>query len=356
MSGSIHINGREIGGSAPPYVIAEISANHHNDLALVLELVDAIAEAGADAVKLQHFTPDTITVRSDLPEFKISGGTLWDGASLWELYNGAMFPWEWTDAVAQRAAERGLTWFSTPFDESAVEFLTQFETAAYKVASFELIDLPLIRRIAAEGKPIIMSTGMASEDEIDAAVVAARGAGCGELALLRCNSGYPADPSEMDLRTIPVMATRWGVPIGLSDHTLSHTAAVAAVALGACIVEKHVTMRRADGGPDAAFSLEPAELSSLVVAVREAAAAVGDVRFGPSDGEAASLKFRPSLRAVTSIEAGEPITTENVQSVRPAGGLPPEAIGEVIGRVATRSLQVGEALLWSDLTDRDSHD
>ena len=261
---SIRIAGREIGSDRPPYVIAEISANHRGSLAAAVELVHAAAESGADAVKLQHYTPDTITVRSDHPDFLVTGGTLWDGRQLADLYAEAMTPWEWTDDLAAAADDAGITWFSTPFDTTAADFLVRYDVPAFKIASFEIVDLPLIRYVAGLGKPIIVSTGMASLQEIDAAVDAT---GDTETAILRCNSGYPARPDEMDLRAIPVMRDRWNRPIGLSDHTLGSTAAIAAVALGACIVEKHLTLRRSDGGPDAAFSAEPHELAELVAAL-----------------------------------------------------------------------------------------
>ena len=277
---SIRIAGREIGPDQPPYVIAEISANHRGSLAAAVELVHAAAESGADAVKLQHYTPDTITVRSDHPDFLVTGGTLWDGRQLADLYAEAMTPWEWTDDLAAAADDAGITWFSTPFDTTAADFLVRYDVPAFKIASFEIVDLPLIRHVAGLGKPVIVSTGMASMQEIDAAVDAT---GDTETAILRCNSGYPARPDEMDLRAIPVMRDRWNRPIGLSDHTLGATAAVAAVALGACIVEKHLTLRRSDGGPDAAFSAEPHELTELVDALRDAHATLGEARFGPSD-------------------------------------------------------------------------
>lgn len=341
MMDGLHIAGRAIGPEYPPYVIAELSANHGQRLDAALALVEAAAEAGVDAVKLQHYTPDTITVRSDRPEFAVRGGTLWDGRQLYDLYAEAMTPWEWTDAIAAAAAACGLNWLSTPFDPTAVAFLDRHESAALKIASFELVDLPLIRCAAATGLPLVLSTGMATVVEIDAAVAAVRDAGSGGFALLRCNSAYPAIPAEMDLRSITMMAQRWGVPIGLSDHTLGETAAVTAVALGACIIEKHVTMRRADGGPDAAFSAEPHELARLVRAVHDAHDALGGYRFGPSPHEQASLAFRRSLRVARPIAAGEPISAENVRSMRPAGGLAPDALGSLLGRCAAVELETG---------------
>lgn len=343
------IDGRTIGTDHAPYVIAELSANHRGSLTAMIELIHAAHSAGADAVKFQHYTPETITVRSDHSDFHISGGTLWDGAQLADLYAEAAMPWEWTPDLVAICNELGITWFSSPFDPTAVEFLVGHDVPAFKIASFEITDLPLIRTAASQRRPLIISTGMANVAEIDAAVRAAQESGAPWLALLRCNSGYPADPGEMDLRAIPAMSSLWGVPVGLSDHTLSPSAAVAAVALGACIVEKHLTLRRSDGGPDAAFSLEPDELATLVTSVREAHRALGTVRFGPSPREEASLAFRRSLRAVRPIAAGEVISVDNVRSVRPAGGLPPDQLDVVAGMVALRALAQGDPITWSDV-------
>jgi pseudaminic acid synthase len=347
---SFRIAERAIGVDEPPYLIAEISANHRGSLAGAIELVHAAAEAGADAVKLQHYTPDTITVRSEHPDFLVTGGTLWDGRQLADLYAEAMTPWEWTDDLAAAADAAGISWFSTPFDTTAADFLMRYDVPAFKIASFEIVDLPLIRYVAGLGKPMIISTGMATLPEIDAAVEAATGAsGAAELAVLRCNSGYPAAPGEMDLRAISTMQDRWQLPIGLSDHTLGSTAAIAAVALGACIVEKHLTLHRSDGGPDAAFSAEPDEFRSLVAAVREAHLALGATRFGPSEREVANLAFRRSLRAARPIAAGTTLTVDDVRSMRPAGGLAPDHLSDVIGSTARIDLAVGDPIRWSDL-------
>lgn len=345
----IAIDGRLVSAEMPPYVIAEVSANHLGSKAAALELILAAHEAGADAVKLQHYKPDTITVRSSHPDFLVEGGTLWDGEQLADLYARATMPWEWTADLIEQAVSVGLTWFSTPFDCTAVDFLEGLHSPAYKIASFEIIDLPLIRYAASKRRPLLISTGMATVAEIDSAVRAAQEGGAPSVALLRCNSGYPALPEEMALRAIPAMAEMWGLPVGLSDHTLGITAAVAAVALGACIIEKHLTLRRSDGGPDAEFSAEPHELAQLVDAVREAHAALGTVRFGPSDGERASVAFRRSLRAIRPIVAGEVLTNDNVRSVRPAGGLEPNLIEAVLGMVAARDLEQGAPLSWPDL-------
>lgn len=343
------IDGRVIGREHVPYVIAELSANHRGSKATALETVAAAAEAGADAVKFQHYTPETITVRSDHADFRIAGGTLWDGRQLWDLYAEAMMPWEWTPDLVAEADRCGITWLSSPFDPSAVDYLDTLDVAAIKIASFELVDLPLIRYAASRGRPVILSTGMATVGEIDVAVGVARSAGCEQLVLLRCNSGYPAEPSEMNLRSIPEMARLWDATVGLSDHTLGHTAAVAAVALGACVIEKHFTLSRKHGGPDAAFSAEPDDLRDLIEAVSEAHAALGDVTFGPSAREQASVAFRRSLRVVEPITAGDVITRASVRSVRPAGGLPSETIDAVEGLIAVRDLGVGEPLTWLDV-------
>ena len=328
----------------PVYVIAELSANHGGSKARALEVIHAASEAGADAVKFQHYTAETITVRSDHPDFKVSGGTLWDGRQLADLYAEAMTPWEWTGDLVAEANKLGIDWLSSPFDNTAVDFLEQFNIATYKIASFELVDLPLIRYVASKGKPMIMSTGMSTLDEIDAAVKAAQGAGAPQVSVLRCNSTYPANSSEMDLAAIPAMIAKWGIPVGLSDHTMTSVTAISAVALGATIIEKHITMRRSDGGPDGDFSLEPAEFAAMIRDIREATSALGIARFGPSPSEVNSLKFRRSLRAVSAISAGEAITEHNVRSVRPAGGLPPDDFSRVSGMKATRDIAVGDPI------------
>jgi pseudaminic acid synthase len=343
---SLRIADRPIGVTEPPYVIAEISANHRGSLQAAIELIHAAAESGADAVKLQHYTPDTITVRSEHPDFLVTGGTLWDGRQLADLYAEAMTPWEWTDDLAAAAEAAGITWFSTPFDPTAADFLVRYDVPAFKIASFEIVDLPLIRYVAGLGKPVILSTGMATLDEIDAAV---ESAAITQTAVLRCNSGYPARPEEMDLRAIPVMLDRWSRPVGLSDHTLGSTAAIAAVALGASIVEKHLTLRRSDGGPDAAFSAEPDEFAALVLALRSAHAALGSARFGASTREGASLAFRRSLRAARDITAGTTLSAHDVRSMRPAGGLPPDDLDLVIGSIARIDLAVGDPITPSSI-------
>jgi len=342
-----------IGKAFKPFVIAEISANHGGNLQTALELLDIAAQAGASAVKLQHYRPETITTRSNLPEFKVGGGTLWDGRQLFDLYEEAMTPWEWTKAIFDQASEKGLVCFSSPFDTTAVDFLEEHNVIAYKVASFELVDIPLIEYIARTGKPMIMSTGMATIDEIDNAVTAARKAGNSQLALLRCNSGYPANPQEMDLRAIPFMRDRWDCEIGLSDHTLDSTASIAAIALGATIIEKHIIADRSAGGPDAAFSCEPEELTKLIQQVNDAWSAMGTVRFGPSEREESSIAFRRSLRVSSDIRAGDVITEQNVRSMRPAGGLLPIQIKDVIGKRVSKDLEVGTAVTWDVVIPND---
>lgn len=326
------------------YVIAELSANHGGSKARALEVIHAAREAGADAVKFQHYTAETITVRSDHPDFRVSGGTLWDGRQLADLYAEAMTPWEWTADLVAEANKLGIDWLSSPFDNTAVDFLEQFNIATYKIASFELVDLPLIRYVASKGKPMIMSTGMSTLEEIDAAVRAAQNAGAPQVSVLRCNSTYPANSSEMDLAAIPAMIAKWGIPVGLSDHTMTSVTAISAVALGATIIEKHITIRRSDGGPDGAFSLEPHEFAAMIRDIREASSALGTARFGPSASEVNSLKFRRSLRAVTAIKAGDQITEHNVRSVRPAGGLPPDDFSRVSGLKAKRDIAVGDPI------------
>ena len=323
-----------------------MSANHLRDLDRALAIVHAAAEAGADAVKLQTYTADTLTLNSDAPPCRIASGTLWDGTTLHELYGRAALPWEWHQDLFEAAAEAGIACFSSPFDPTAVELLESLDTIAYKIASFEIVDLPLIRTVAATGKPLIISTGLSEIDEIDAAVRAARDGGAGGLALLRTNSSYPADPAELDLRTIPDMQRRWSVPIGFSDHTRGIAAPVAAVAIGASLVEKHLTLRRADGGPDADFSLEPEEFAEMVAAIRVAEQSLGDVRYGPSRREQASLGFRRSLFVVRDVQRGAVLGPEDVRSIRPAGGLAPRHLGAVLGRRARGDLRAGTPLSW----------
>lgn len=346
---TVAIAGRSVGPKEPTFVIAEVSANHGGDLDRVRTMIRAAADAGADAVKLQTFTPDSMTLDLDAEHFVVGAGNPWSGRRLYDLYAEAAMPWEWYPELAAVAAEAGVVLFSSPFDAPAVDFLVAQGAPALKIASFELTDLPLVRHAASTGLPLVMSTGMATRDEIDEAVTVARASGDGGVVLLRCNSAYPSPPGDMDLRTITDMAERWGAPVGLSDHTLDHTCAVAAVALGACVVEKHFTLRRSDGGPDASFSLEPDELADLVTAIRTTDAAVGGVRYGPSASDAASLAFRRSLFVVEPVAAGGTIEARHVRSLRPAVGLAPRHFDAVVGRVASHDLAVGHPLEWEDL-------
>lgn len=340
---TIHIAGRPIGPGQPPYIIAELSGNHNGDLQRALALIDVAVDAGADAVKLQTYTADTITIDHDGPLFRIQGGP-WDGRRLHELYAEASTPWAWHEALFTHAAARGITCLSSPFDPTAVDFLAALGAPAYKVASFELVDLPLIEKMAQQGKPMIMSTGMASEDEVLEGVAAARGAGCTELVVLHCNSGYPSPVSDIRLSTIPRLRALTGAQVGLSDHTLGTTASVAAVALGATVIEKHITLRRADGGPDAGFSLEPAELAELVRACREAWEAIGTPRAGLSGSEAGNRIFRRSLFVVADVEAGEALSPANLRSIRPGYGLPPKLYPAMLGRRAKVKIPRGTPL------------
>jgi len=342
----VQIGGRNIGKGAPAYVIAELSANHNQNFEQAVRIIHAAKDAGADAVKLQTYTADTITLLSDKECFRITGGTLWDGRTLHDLYQEAFTPWDWQPKLKDVADELGLHLFSSAFDETAVDFLEGMNVPAHKIASPELVDIGLIEKMARTGKPLILSTGMASEAEIVEAVEAARRAGAAQIALLKCTSAYPAPPEEANLRTIPEMARRFGCPVGISDHTMGIAVPVAAVALGACMIEKHLCLRRADGGPDSAFSLEPAEFKAMVEAVRTAESALGSVRFAPGAREANSLKFRRSLFVVENINRGELFTKQNVRSIRPADGLHPRHYNQVLGRRAACDIERGTPLGW----------
>lgn len=347
----INIAGREIGTHTRPYLIAEMSGNHNRSLERALAIVDAAAAAGADAIKLQTYTADTMTLDLAEREFLIDDPkSLWAGRTLYDLYREAHTPWDWHAPIFERAKSRGLVAFSTPFDASAVDFLESLRVPLYKIASFENTDLPLIRRVAATGKPMIISTGLATIAEIAEAVAAARGAGCRHLVLLKCTSAYPASPADSHLRTIPHLRAAFGCEVGLSDHTLGNGAALASIALGATVIEKHVTLSRADGGVDSAFSLEPAELKQLVADAERARLALGDVHYGPGPNEINSLRFRRSLYVVRAVGRGEPFTRENVRAIRPGLGLPPKHFDSVIGRCAARDIVAGTALAW-DLID-----
>ncbi len=346
MSETIRIGRRVVGAGKPVYIVAELSANHRRSYDEAVKLVRAAKEAGADAVKLQTLTPDTITLKSDRSWFRVGGGTLWDGRTLYDLYDETYMPWEWQPKLKELAQGLGLDLFSSPFDPSAVDFLETMGVPAYKVASFEIVDLPLVERMARTGKPLIISTGMATQREIRDAVEAARKAGAKGIVLLKCNSGYPAPPEEMNLRTIPDMQKRFRLPVGLSDHTLGIAAPVTAVALGACMIEKHFTLSRSVPGPDSAFSLEPAEFNAMVEAVRAAERSIGVARYGPMPAERKSLPFRRSLFVVRDVRKGETFTAENVRSIRPANGLPPKVLKRILGRRAKADIPAGTPLAW----------
>ncbi len=342
----IKIGNRSVGVGQPVYAVAELSANHNHEFDQAVRIIQAAKEAGADAVKLQTYTPGTITMASDRPEFQVRGGTLWDGRTLHDLYAEAFTPWEWQPRLKRAAEELGMDCFSSAFDPTAVDFLEEMNVPAHKVASFELVDIPLIQKMARTGKPLIVSTGMASVEEIEEALQTAREAGATQIALLKCTSAYPAPADEMNLRTIPEMARRFAVPVGLSDHTMGIAAPVAAVALGACIIEKHLTLSRSVPGPDSAFSLEPHEFRAMVDAVRIAEKALGEVHFGCSGKEEASRAFRRSLFVVDDVKEGEAFTAANVRSIRPANGLHPRHLAEVLGKRAARSIKRGTPLCW----------
>lgn len=346
MRAEIEIDGRAIGPGHAPYVVAEMSANHGGSLDHAVRLIRTAKECGADAVKLQTYTPATMTIDCDRPEFLVGEGSPWTGRRLYELYGEAHTPWEWHEDLFQAAHDAGITVFSTPFDASAVDLLEGLGAPAHKIASFELVDLPLIRRVALTGKPMVMSTGMATLPEIHDAVETVRAAGNDQLVLLKCTSAYPAPVDQMNLRTIPHLGRAFGVPSGLSDHTMGTAVPVAAVALGAVLIEKHFCLSRDEGGPDSSFSMEPADLRRLVADVRTAFEALGEVRYQRSERERGSLVFRRSLFVVREVMAGEALTPENVRVIRPGNGLPPAQLERVLGRVAACDLARGTPLTW----------
>jgi pseudaminic acid synthase len=350
MSNKISIDGRHIGQDYPPYVVAEMSGNHNRDIGRAIAIIDAAKAAGADAVKLQTYRADTITIDHHGDEFMVKGG-LWDGRRLFELYEEAHTPWAWHAQLFEHARRIGITLFSSPFDHTAVDFLEDLGAPAYKIASPELIDLPLIQKVARTGKPIVLSTGAATLKEIDDAVEAARAAGATELVVLHCTAAYPAPIEESNLSTIAEIANRFNVVAGLSDHTMGTTVAAVAAGLGASFIEKHFTLARADGGVDSAFSLEPTELAALVNAARLAHAAVGQPTFGPTASEANVLKNRRSLYVVKPVLKGERFTPDNVRSIRPANGIKPKHFDNTMGKQATRDLQFGEPLTHDMVAD-----
>lgn len=342
---SITIGGKPVGGDAPTMIVAELSANHGHRLDIALKTVEAAAKAGADAIKLQTYTPDTLTLRSDREHFVVRTKNVWAGRTLHDLYAEAMTPWEWHKTIKQAAESMGLLCFSTPFDETAVEYLEALDVPAHKVASFEIVDLPLVERVARTGRPVIISTGMASLSEIEAAVAVCKEAGNDQIVLLRCVSCYPAKPESMDLRSYDVLRG-FGTIVGLSDHTRDATVAIASVALGAKLIEKHFIVDRSVGGPDSFFSLEPEEFAAMVRAVRDTEKSLGRVRFGPSEDERASVNFRRSLFVAKDVAAGEVLTCDHVRSVRPSHGLPPKFLPMILGRPAQRALEAGVPLEW----------
>ncbi len=343
------IGSRAIGPGEPVYVIAELSANHHHDYEQAERLVRAAADAGADAVKLQTYTADTLTIDSDQKCFRIGDGTLWAGRKLYDLYQEAFMPWEWQPKLRDLAESLGMACFSSPFDATAVDFLEDMGVPAWKVASFEIVDTPLLQKIGSTGRPVIVSTGMATLAEISEAVDTLQQAGAPSIALLKCVSAYPAPPEAMNLRTIPHLAEAFSVPAGLSDHTLGIAVPVASVALGAAIIEKHLTLSRDIPGPDSAFSLEPDEFRDMVQAVRVSERALGTVSYGVGDSERESRAFRRSLFVVKDVQAGEELTAENVRSIRPGDGLPPRCLPDVLGRTARTDLPRGTPLNWRDV-------
>ena len=346
MNHRIKIKNHLIGAGHPAYVVAEMSANHNQKFEEAAKIVEIAKHVGADAIKLQTYTPDTLTIDCDNKYFQIGQGTIWEGRKLYELYSEAYTPWEWQPKLKELADKIGIDLFSTPFDASAVDFLEKMNVPAYKIASFEINDIALLRWVAKTGKPIIVSTGMASLAEIDEAVSTVRATGNKQLALLKCTSAYPSRPEDMNLLTIPHLAEAFGLPTGLSDHTLGITVPVAAVALGACVIEKHLTLSRSIPGPDSAFSLEPHEFKEMVEAVRTTEKAIGKVYYGASENEMKSRKFRRSLFVVQDMQSGEAFSTQNVRSIRPGNGLHTRFLDVIIGKKAKTSIKRGTPLSW----------
>lgn len=343
---SFEIDGHEVGAGKRVYVVGEMSANHNGSYERAVELLHAAKRSGVDAVKIQTYTPDTITLRNDTEMFRTPNEGLWGGRTLYDLYAEAHMPWEWQPRLLAEARTLGITLFSAPFDLAAVDFLEEIGVPAFKIASFEIVDLLLVERVAKTGKPIFMSTGMATLQEIAEAVGVARDAGAQKIVLLKCTSAYPADPNDMNLAAIPHLSLAFDLPVGLSDHTIGVAVPIAAVALGACAVEKHYTLRRADGGPDSAFSLEPEELRTMVDQIRVAECAIGEVRYGAGDAERGNVAFRRSLFVVEDVRAGEEFDARNVRSIRPGNGLAPREYARVLGRRAKRDVARGTPMSW----------
>ncbi|WP_406621025.1 pseudaminic acid synthase [Bacillus atrophaeus] len=346
----ITIDGRSIGPHHPPFIIAEMSGNHNQSLERAFKIIEAAAKAGAHALKIQTYTADTMTLNMNTKDFTIEdNNSLWSGSTLYTLYQQAYTPWEWHKPIFDKCRELGMIPLSTPFDESAVDFLEDLGVPIYKIASFENTDIPLIKKVAATGKPIIISTGMATVAEIDETISAAKEAGCKELILLKCTSTYPASPENTNISTIPHMKELFNCQVGLSDHTMGTGVAVASVALGATVIEKHFTLSRADGGVDSAFSLEPPELKELVVETERAWQALGQITYGPTDKEKASLKFRRSIYVTNDIKAGDLFSKENIKVVRPGYGLEPKYFDLIIGRTAKKHISAGTPLEWDSI-------
>ena len=344
----ISIAGKTIGAGAPVYIVAEMSGNHNGDRSRALELVHAAAEAGADAVKLQTYTADTLTIDCDKDYFRLNRGTLWDGRTLYDLYKEAYTPWEWQGELMEEAAKLGLACFSSPFDRTAVDFMEKLDMPAYKIASFEITDVPLIRYAASKKKPVILATGIAHAEEIRAAVDACRDEGNDDVILLKCVSAYPTPYEDVNLKMMPGLGKEYGVPYGLSDHTPGWTVPVAAAALGAVMVEKHMTLKRSDGGPDAAFSMEPGEFADMVRQIRITEKALGSEDYRLTDRQETERALSRSLFVVKDIRAGEKLTDENIRSIRPGYGLSPARLPEILGRTAARDLERGEPLREGD--------
>lgn len=352
MSNTIKIKNRIIGAGHPAYIIAEMSGNHAGSIERALEIIHAAKESGADCIKIQTYTPDTITMNCDNKFFHIGDGT-WEGENLYQLYGKAYTPWDWQPRLKEEADKVGIDFFSTPFDSTSVDFLEEIGMEFYKIASFELVDIPLIKYVAAKKKPIIMSTGMATLEEIEEAVAAIKSEGNDEIALLRCASAYPAITDEMNLATMKDMGERFGVPVGLSDHSLGSVGAVTSVALGGSIIEKHFCISRAVENPDSSFSMEPAEFARMVQDVRQAETAVGRVSYGPTEQETSNLTFRKSIFVSADIQAGEIFTTDNIRVIRPAYGLKPKHYADILGKKASCSISRGEPLTWDMISPED---
>ncbi|MCH2181952.1 MAG: pseudaminic acid synthase [Mariniblastus sp.] len=348
-SGCIQIGSHQVGEKCPVYLIAELSANHGHCLKKTRELIRAAAEAGANAIKLQTYTADTLTLDCDNPYFQIDHATQWDGQNFHSLYRQAEMPWDWQPQLKQIANDLGLELFSSPFDSTAVDFLEEMDVPAYKIASFEIVDIPLLEYVARTGRPTILSTGMATLEEIELAVETLESNGCPDIALLKCTSAYPAPMKSMNLHTIPALGSHFQKPVGLSDHSLGIEAAVASVCLGASIIEKHLTLSRSDGGPDSGFSLEPSEFQAMATAVRNVEQALGEVHFGPTRYDSKNTDFRRSLFVVTDVKRGDLLTEENIRSIRPGMGLAPKNMREVIGKVAQTDIDRGTPLRWDHI-------